>query len=580
MNIQFGAKAYMVQQYMMPEQQQEAARIRRELGAEVSRQTVSSLTGPAEILIMDDKGSKPANKALRNLSRDSETTLPRLMAEWKRLGKETTDPIAPKLCMQFSFPPMSLHLKQATNTKITFSATPSPEKGNEVPVRPDFRPADHAVGSVPKASAGVRFGNAQNDAEAKRILESILPRISEAGNWDSGTVYDLDGLQSGESLAFVLDDAVFSLKRDTRYDAPDPQKDFTLTVLDPGKEPSLQTLPLAKETYTSFRDAFHQVGEPKIAQRHVNDALENVDNFVLRNYTQGHPYTSLSFIADGKRYSIIRNRDGTCELQEEQTTHEDDIRQAWQQYVQRHEEANAYRPFGQRQASEPYEDFHKRFTHTPRMNKYRISEAQYTALCNALEREIQARMTATYGFGPGRNPTPLLHRIARELLANPREGNIGYHRNNDAEKTEKVDYNDARRIQLRKVNRLEGGIDYLLLSSPISSSMPGLWLQVKQPEDIALIEKMLEIAKTLDTKRETNALTSQALQALEKMDEETRNHTLKQLFSKDTPQTWPDLLAKLARLSNPNPVEKPAENLKRAARLLDELEALLPPEKY
>jgi hypothetical protein len=284
----------------------------------------------------------------------------------------------------------------------------------------------------------IHFGNTSpstDDTAAIELMEALLPRLSEARNWQVKHHLDcFGGTLIGRDLDFTLGDTRYTL-RDI-YDYPNiPLGMKKGTVLISEDASRKQEYPIGKESvFYKFKSQFMQVASPILGKALIDKIVSRIDQLTVPSYygymgTQNAKGT-LSFYINGEEYSLsVDPANGNYTLREMPKFSDQELESFWSarkvKYTLENAEENLRNLSSLEKFKAGFSKFQQSIEHklTPELNRQ---------LFDAVKGPIGELFLQEFGIGLDFNPRPFIRSISNRLL-------------NDCQNT-RLDYTDHHHI--------------------------------------------------------------------------------------------------------------------------------------
>lgn len=360
----------------------------------------------------------------------------------------------------------------------------------------------------------IRFGSneVQNpDAKTIAVLDSLVPRLNEAQNWQMLNLQDKYGnMTVGTDLKFQIGDTRYNLRdifEDKESSLPTGLKSGCV-LFEEGPNGSKEYPMDYENTFIKYWPAFIKTANPIMAARTVADVLKNADK-ITQSYYSGHEDGGvLIFKADGHNHRLDWNSaEGTYKLSEDTSVSSEQIEQYWKTTTDFRKQSNAKR-LASGSDREPTEiDTLEAFTekynkHWRRSNRYPLTQEQFNQVFNAIKGDINTALTEKFGLGNNFNPRPILRTIATRLLKDPEKSGVGYRLHDETDEVTfyptagQADFNHQTDVYFEVAKHAERkGDGYHYWINAREGNPSTMRVAVKDANDIALLEKLLEIVK-------------------------------------------------------------------------------------
>jgi hypothetical protein len=269
----------------------------------------------------------------------------------------------------------------------------------------------------------IHFGNTSpstDDTAAIELMEALLPRLSEATNWQVKVHLDCYGSSRvGTDLSFTLGDTRYTL-RDI-YDYPNiPLGMKKGTVLISEDASGKQEYPIGKESvFYKYKSQFMQVGSPILTKPLIDRIVSQTDQLSTPSYygywgTQ-NAIGTLSFSINGEDHHLsIDHAKGSYLLTENSVFSSQEVESFWHAIKERYTLQNDEENLREFPSLEQFKaDFPKRSTSRI---EHKLTPESFQQLYESIKSPIEEAFLRDYNIGPAFNPRPLIRTIANRLL--------------------------------------------------------------------------------------------------------------------------------------------------------------------
>lgn len=286
--------------------------------------------------------------------------------------------------------------------------------------------------------SSIHFGNTSpstDDTAAIELMDALLPRLSEATNWQVKHHLNSFGDRLiGRDFAFTLGDTRYTL-RDI-YDYPNiPPSMKKGTVLISEDASGKKEYPIETESvFYKYKSQFMQVASPILGKALIDKIVSRVDQLTVPSYygymgTQNAKGT-LSFYINGEEYSLsVDPANGNYTLREMPKFSDQEVESFWSarkaKYTLENNEENL-------RSLSSLEKFKAGFSKCQQSIEHRLTPELNKQLLDAVKGPIGESFLQEFGIGLDFNPRPFIRSISNRLL-------------NDCQNT-RLDYTDHHHI--------------------------------------------------------------------------------------------------------------------------------------
>lgn len=369
----------------------------------------------------------------------------------------------------------------------------------------------------------IRFGSSETpnpDAAAIAVLESLIPRLIQASDWQMQQHQDKFGnLSVGYDLRFTLGDSRYTL-RDV-YDKPRTLpfwlKPGCILIEESGlgnKNAAIKEYPIDyKTTFRNYWPLFSKVAMPVLGSQTINSIVNQLDQITHpAAFVYSDRRGSIIFNVNGQRHRLdwdhSKGTQGEYRISEESPASPEQLEAFWEATTDFRGEQNAKRleAGSDREPTpiptlEEFKDTYKK--HWTKSNQYTLTPEQFQQVYDAVKGPIGSQLSEKLGIGEDFNPRPLIRTIAIRLLNSMSISGVGYRDHDDRDEityypTQGQEGHDERQALFFEISRYEND-DGTLGPYRIGSrgGMGGhILLEVTHETETAILDKVMDIVKT------------------------------------------------------------------------------------